>query len=224
MADIEVQTASSKLNSFMEKNRKGVIAIAAAVIVVLVAFIVIISVSNSAKNKGIQAVDEITYELTNGSSKLEVEELKTRCETALEKIGPYTSKGGIVGARANMLAADVSYILEKYTESADYWNAVAAKGKNTYLEPIAKFNLGVCYEDLNNIDAAAEAYKAAAGNKDFVLKAHAKFSYGRVLEEQGKYAEAVAVYKDLNDILPNDTWAKLAKSRIISLENAGKAN
>lgn len=224
MADIEKQTASSKLNGLMEKNRKGLIACAIICCVLLVAFIVVTSVLNSSKNKIIAAVDEISYELTNGSAALEEVEVKTRCETALEKVKPYTTKGGIAGARANMLAAEVAYNLGNYADSAEYWKAVASKSKNTYLEPIAQFNLGACNEELKNLDEAAAAYKKAADNKDFVQKAHAKFSYARVLEAQGKYADAYAAYKELNDVLPDDTWANLAKTRMIGLEKDGKAN
>lgn len=224
MEDKEVQTASMKLNGFMEKNRKGVIGCAVVVFAVLVAFIVVSIVNNNAKVKALSVIDEITYELTDGSTALEDAELNARCEAALEKVNAYTTKGGIVGARANMLAADITFDMGKYAESAEYWKAVASKGKNSYLGPIAQFNLGVCYEEMKNLDAAAEAYKVAADNKEFVLKAHAKFSYARVLETQAKYADALAAYKDLVEVLPNDTWANLAKSRIISLETSGKAN
>lgn len=224
MEDKEVQTASTKLNGFMEKNRKGVVTCAVVVFVLLIAFIIASIVFNKSKVKALTAIDEITYELTEGSTTLEEDELKARCETALEKIKVYTMKGGIVGARANMLAADITYDMEKYSESAEYWKAVAEKGKKTYLAPVANYNIGVCNEELKNLDAAAEAYKAAANEKDFVLKAHAKFSYARVIETQGKYADALVAYKELVDELPNDTWASLAKSRILSLETSGKAN
>ncbi len=224
MEDKEVQTASMKLNGFMEKNRKGVIGCAVVIFVVLIAFIAVSVVNNKAKVKALSVIDEITYELTDGSTALEDAELNTRCETALEKIAAYTGKSGIVGARANMLAADIKFDMGNYADSAEYWKAAAAKGKKTYLEPIAQFNMGVCYEEMKDLDSAAEAYKVAADNKEFVLKAHAKFSYARVLETQSKYAEALAAYKDLVEVLPNDTWANLAKSRIISLETSGKAN
>lgn len=218
MADKEVQTVSSKLNGFMEKNRKGIVTIVITLFVLLIAFIVCSIVLNNVKNKNLAVIDEISYELTFGSSKVEESELKTRCETALEKIKPFTTKGGIVGARANMLAADITYDMEDYTSSVEYWKVVAAKGKKTYLEPIAYFNVGVCYEELGNIEEACEAYKTAAYSEGFVQKAHAKFSYARVLESQGKNEEAVAVYKEMNDELPDDTWSHLAKSRIIALE------
>ena len=40
---------------------------------------------------------------------------------------------------------------------------------------------------------------------------------------QGKYAEAVSVFTEINDSNPDDSWAKLAKSRIIDIENSKKA-
>lgn len=224
MADKEVQTTSSKLNGFMEKNRKTVIAIAAVLLAVLVVVVVATTVMNNSKIKAISAIDEISYELTNGSATLSESELNSRCEVALEKVKAYTSKGGIAGARANMLAAEVAYNMKDYNAAVEYWKAVASKAKKTYLEPIAYYNVGACNEELKNLDAAAEAYKVAAANKEFVEKAHAKFSYGRVLEAQGKYTEAVAAYKELFDSLPDDTWAHLAKTRIIDLEKNGKAN
>ena len=121
-----------------------------------------------------------------------------------------------------MICAEIAFQQKKYQESADFWKAAAKKAKKSYIAPIAYFNIGVCYEQLNNIDAAAENYKIAADNKSFVIKNHAKFSYGRVLEAQGKYAEAVSVFTEINDSNPDDSWAKLAKSRIIALKVQGK--
>ena len=48
------------------------------------------------------------------------------------------------------------------------------------------------------------------------------FSYGRILEAKADYAKAAAAYTELNDNFPSDSWAKLAKSRLISLKNEGK--
>ena len=152
MADVEVKTASSKLNDYMEKNRKSFIAVAVALAVAIIVFVVVSVVMNNAKIKAITAIDEITYELTDGSTTLEEAEINTRCEAALDKVKAYTGKGGIVGARANMLVADITYNMKKYSESAEYWKAVADKGKKTYLAPIAMFNLGVCNEELNNLE------------------------------------------------------------------------
>lgn len=82
--------------------------------------------------------------------------------------------------------------------------------------------MGAAYEDLNQFDDAAASYKKAWESKDFVMRAHAGFSYGRVLEGQEKYEDAKAAYEALNDQLPDDSFAKLAKTRLIQLKIDGK--
>ena len=41
-------------------------------------------------------------------------------------------------------------------------------------------------------------------------------------EAKADYVNAAAAYTELNDNFPSDSWAKLAKSRLISLKNEGK--
>ena len=62
----------------------------------------------------------------------------------------------------------------------------------------------------------------AADDNNFVVKTHAKFSYGRVLEAKGDFAGAAAAYTELNDSFSDDSWANLAKSRLIALKKDGK--
>ena len=222
MADYEEQTASTKLAGVIEKNKKIFITVLVVVVCLLAGYIIFAAISNNAKNKGIQTLDEISYELTEKSSDLEASEIDSRIAVAMEKAAPYTKKSGVVGTRANMFCAELAFRQEKYEESADYWKAAAAKAKKTYLGPIAYYNLAVCYENLGNKDQAAENYKIAAEDKDFVMRAHAYFSYGRLLEEMGDYAGASAAYTEVNSLFPGKAWADLAKTRLISLKNDGK--
>lgn len=222
MADYEEMTASKKLAGFIEKNKKAFIAILIVLVCCLIGYIIFASVAKSNKSKNLQTLDEISYELTSKSSELEDAEIEARIATALEKAAPLTKKGGIVGTRANMFCAELAFRQEKYEDAANYWKDAAAKAKKSYLAPISYFNLATCYENLGNVDAALENYKLAADNNDFVMKPHAMFSYGRILETKGDYATAAAAYTELNDNFPSDSWAKLAKSRLISLKNEGK--
>ena len=48
------------------------------------------------------------------------------------------------------------------------------------------------------------------------------FSYARLLEANGNYADAAATYTELNDSFSGDAWANLAKSRLIALKKDGK--
>ena len=222
MADYEEMTASKKLAGFIEKNKKAFIAILIVLVCCLIGYIIFASVAKSNKSKNLQALDEISYELTSKSSDLEDAEIEARIATALEKAAPLTKKGGIVGTRANMFCAELAFKQEKYEDAANYWKDAAAKAKKSYLAPISYFNLATCYENLGNVDAAMENYKLAADNNDFVMRTHAMFSYGRILEAKADYAKAAAAYTELNDNFPSDSWAKLAKSRLISLKNEGK--
>jgi len=222
MADYEEMTASKKLAGFIEKNKKAFIAILIVLVCCLIGYIVFASVAESNKKKNLQALDEISYELTSKSADLEDAEIEARIATALEKAAPLTKKGGVVGARANLFCAELAFRQEKYEDAANYWKDAAAKAKKSYLAPIAYFNLATCYENLGNVDAAMENYKLAADNNDFVMRTHAMFSYGRILETKADYANAAAAYTELNDNFPSDSWAKLAKSRLISLKNEEK--
>lgn len=222
MADYEEETAGKKLAGFIEKRKVGFIICLIVIICLLAGYVIFTSVANSNKVKGLQAIDEITFEMTDKSSGLSDSEIEARLNTAFEKASAYTKKGGIVGARANMLCADITYQQKKYAESADFWKAAAEKSKKSYIAPLCYFNLASCYEETGNKDDAATYYKMAADDKNFVVRAHALFSYGRVLESKGNYADAAAAYTELTDNFSDDAWANLAKSRMIALKKDGK--
>ena len=135
----------------------------------------------------------------------------------------YTKKGGVAGVRANMLAAEIEYQKKNYEAAVEYWENAAAKDVKAYTSSLALYNAGVCYEALNQLEDAEDSYKLAADDEDFLLRSHALFSYGRVLETTGKYKEAVEAYQELNSKYPDDGWANLAKTRIIELKLEGKA-
>lgn len=223
MTEQKKETTSSKAEKFVSKNAKIIIVVFAVVACAVIGYILGTSIGSKSNAKSLATIDAITYELTNESATLESTELDARRATAFEKLEPLTKKGGIVGVRANMLCADLTYQQEKYEDSAKYWEAVAAKSKKSYTAPYANYNLGVCYEQLGKIDDAAAAYKKAADVDSFTLRAHAAYSYGRALEAKGDYKAAVEAYKALNDKTPEDTWAKLAKTRILVLQVEGKA-
>lgn len=219
----KTDSASKKVDNFLTNHLKIFIIFLIIIVCGILSYILGSHFGLKAKTKDLSALDEISYELTNESAALETSELDARRATAFEKLEVYTKKSGIVGARANMLCAELSYSQEKYEDSAKYWEIVAKKSKKSYLEPIADYNLGVCYEKLGKIDDAIAAYKKASENEEFSLRSHASFSYGRILESNGKYKEAIEVYSELNSRNSDDDWAKLAKTRILTLQVEGKS-
>ena len=221
--NVEKETLGIKVSYFAENHKKGLIITGIVLLALLIIYIIGYAIGKSAKEKDLAKIDEITFTLVDNSIGLDDAELTARRTAGIESLQSLVSKSGIVGARANMLCAEISYQLGKFDDAASYWEATAAKGKKSYIEPIAYYNLGACYENLGKLEEAVANYKLAAENKDFILNTHAQFSYGRVLEASGKYVEAVNVYKALNDQDPEDSWAKLAKTRIITLQAEGKA-
>lgn len=222
MAETEKTTASSKMTAFLEKNRKAFIAGLAVIVVALVAYIVVDACAQNTAKKGLAKIDEISYALTNNSIGIEDAEIEARRTAAFENLAPLAKKAGVVGVRANMLLAELEYQQNNYENAMNYWKAAASKDKKSYTAPLAYYNIASCCEALNNLEDAEAYYKKCADAKDFVLKLHAQFSYARVLEANGKYAEAVAVYKDMENAAPDDDWSKLGKTRVLKLQLEGK--
>ena len=219
----EKQTASAKLNGFLEKNRKPVIIAFIVVLVLVIGFITTAIVVSSSTKKALAAVEGYYYEMMDSSTSLDDAEITKRSTECIEKLAAYTNKGGIAGVRANMLSAELSYLLQDYETAVKYYDAAIAKGKKAYTAPVCLYNKATCYEELGKLADAAEAYRAAAEFEDFGMASHAYFSLGRVLEAQGDYAGAVEAYKALNDKSSDDDWSHLAKTRIIDLQSQGKA-
>lgn len=219
----EKQTASAKLNGFLEKNRKPVIITFVVVFVLVIGFIAGSIVVSSSTKKALAAVEGYYYEMMDSSTSLDDAEITKRSTECIEKLAAYTNKGGIAGLRANMLSAELSYLLKDYENAVTYYDAAIAKGKKSYTAPVCFYNKAACYEELGKLADAAEAYRAAAEFEDFGMASHAYFSLGRVLEAQGDYAGAVEAYKALNDKSSDDDWSHLAKTRIIDLQAQGKA-
>lgn len=211
-------TTSEKVTGFLENNVKVLIVICVVVLLGIVAFACIDSVIGKQGEKTVALVDEISFALTDGSAELDDAALKARRSDAMTKLEPVLSKGGIGGVRANMLAADIAFQNEDFEASMNYWSAVAVKGKKYYTAPLANYNAGVCAENCGKTEEAAEFYKKAAENEDFLMKAHAAFSYGRTLEVLGKTEEAVAAYEKLVADSADDAWANLAKTRLIDMK------
>lgn len=225
MADkAEKATASAKLNGFLEKNRKPIVITFIIVLVLVLGFITATILISTGSKKDLAKVEAYYYELMDSSTELEDAEINKRATTCIENLAPYVKKSGIAGVRANMLCAELAYILADYEGAIAYYDAAIAKGKKSYTAPVCMYNRAVCYEELGKLDQAAESYKAAAEFEDFGMVTHAYFSYGRILETKGDYAGAVEAYNTMNDKFPEDDWSNLAKTRIIQLSSEGKTN
>ena len=218
----EKATAGERLSQFMMRHRMQIIVSAAVVIGAIVVYGISAAVVSSSTTKGISFVDTVEYDLTNASDSLSDAEIETRRGDAMTKLTPYLSKGGIVGVRANMLAAGIAYGRKDYAAAKSYWSAAASKGAKSYTAPLAYYNIAVCDENTGNLADAAASYGKAADVKDFPLASHARFSEARTYETLGDYKKAAEAYAKLSAGALGDAWTNLAETRLIALKAEGK--
>ncbi|MBR5096193.1 MAG: hypothetical protein IK094_03700, partial [Treponema sp.] len=125
-------SGEQKLGEFLSKNLKVLVGVLCAVVAVIVAYVIFFYVSTSLVRKGLDKVEVIEYSFTKDASSIDDSELASRQETALKNLTPYLNKGGIVGARANMLAADIYGQKKDWQASKDAWLKAASKRKGPY--------------------------------------------------------------------------------------------
>ena len=220
--NVEKKSLSENLGDFILRNLRVIFVFCGVLLLGAVCAVVVISVNEKTIEKGLGKIDLISYELTNKSYDLSETEIVARQDKALSSLSELVGKSGIVGVRANMLSAEIYYQKKDFENARSAWLAAAQKGKNTYIAPIAFFNAASCSEELGNLDDAAAGYKSASEVKDFYEAAHALFSLGRVQEAKEDFVAAAASYQALVDKSPEDSWAKLAKNRLVSLKISGK--
>ena len=218
----EKTSASSKLDSFLTKNKKGVVVTFVVILVLVIGFVAFEIIKSTGANKDLAAVEGFYYELIASSSELDAAAVAKKSTECIENLAPYVKKNGIAGVRANFLSAELEYLQGDYEEAIAFYDAAIQKGKKSYTAPICYYNKGSCYEELNKTAEAAEAYKAAAEFEEFGMAAHAYFSLGRVLESQGDYDGAAEAYKTINAKFADDDWGNLAHTRLIELKTQGK--
>ena len=220
--NVEKKSLSENLGDFILRNLRVIFVFCGVLLLGAVCAVVVISVNEKTIEKGLGKIDLISYELTNKSYDLSETEIAARQDKAVSSLSELVGKSGIVGVRANMLSAEIYYQKKDFENARSAWLAAAQKGKNTYIVPIEFFNAASCSEELGNLDDAASGYKSASEVKDFYEAAHALFSLGRVQEAKEDFVAAAASYQALVDKSPEDSWAKLAKNRLVSLKISGK--
>jgi len=218
----EKATASERVSQFMLKYRMQIIILTAAIVTGIIVYGISAAVVSSLTAKGISFVDTVEYDFTKDSDSLSDAEIETRRGDAMTKLTPYLSKGGIVGVRANMLAADITYARKDYAAAKSYWSAAASKGAKSYTAPLAYYNMAVCDENTGSLEDAAASYGKAADVKDFPLASHARFSEARTYEALGDYKKASEAYTKLTAAARADAWTNLAETRLIALKAEGK--
>jgi TolA-binding protein len=206
------------VGGFLSKYRVLLLLIIGGLIVAALAIGFVSYFVTQSHAKGLAAIEEISYRL----EKTPKEELDAAVADAFTSLEKYTSGTSVVGTRANLLKAELYFRDKKYEDARSAWISAAEMQKKAYTAPIAWYNAAVCSEELGDTASAVSQYEAAIAFDDFALKTHAIFSLARIKDESGDYAGAAARYQELGDTYPDDSWTKLATSRLITLRAEGK--
>ncbi|NLM00060.1 MAG: tetratricopeptide repeat protein [Treponema sp.] len=221
---VEKKTLSEKLNVFLTKYGKVFV----IVVLIMIVSAIAIGVFNYVQNKKIQSgfaiFDEITFAFENARKDLSGEELKVKETELLTKaleLADKNAKNGL-GARAYMFAADIEFQAKNFENAVSNWIKAAQANKKSYTAALAYYNAAVASEELNDNEGAIKYFGLAVNNEDFALVNKALFNLGRVQEANNAFADAVVTYNKLCDASPDNSYAQLAKSRIIALQAEGK--
>ncbi len=208
------------ISEFLMKHRKGilsVIAVLSAILIAVVVYFIVVERKNSAATAQIETVledwEKVKMEdegqaLTDSEDRL-LEELKTIASR---------NKRLSSGARANLVAAEIYFGRKDWINAREHYLSCVKADDDIYTAAVAYYNAAVCSEELGEPDVAITQYEKAYNHESFSQKSRALFNIGRIEEQRGNRDLAITSYEKLTEDYPEDTWALLAKSRIIALQ------
>ncbi len=123
----------------------------------------------------------------------------------------------------------LSFSKNSYQEALQNFLHATKINTKSYLIPLAYFQAGVIAEKLNNTEEAKKYYQIVTDNTTVnIVKAHALFSLGRIVEQTAKTAQekknALGYYQTIidSDLWGNSNWASLAKPAFYILNMINK--
>ncbi len=218
MEQTEKKTLGSRITETIENSRVVIISILGGAIVIALVIGLVVFFKNSSIEKGLTELDQIEYKYISLDTESEtLEEDKTAILMEVTNFADNSS--GVVSLRSYIFAGNIAFELEKWAEARDlYVNAYDANDK-AYTAPIALFNAGICSDELNELDVAIDYLEKAVEFDNFPLMARALFNLGRIYESNNSIDNALEIYEQVSIDYPESSWAKLAKSRKISLSS-----
>ncbi|MBQ0003078.1 MAG: tetratricopeptide repeat protein [Treponema sp.] len=216
-------TSVDKVSNFVSANRVVLLSTICVVILGLVGYTIFLHFSQMNVEKDLAQIENIEFLFTKDAAGASEDVLKDKYDSALKNLEKYTSKGGIAGARASYLSAEIKFLQKDYSAAKDFYIAAASKVNKTYLSSICCYCAGVCFEELNDTDKALEYYENSANDKNFPDTTHALFNAGRIKESKLDYTGAKEAYEKITaKNNPNDPWSNAAQSRILQMQIDGK--
>jgi predicted negative regulator of RcsB-dependent stress response len=220
----EKRSFSDILADFIRNNRRELLIVTVAILLIAAGFIAGYAVRSSLREKANSAVEDFARRYDVLVIDINESEKAEDTQTLLDELNAFAKKhSGHAGARAYSLAASIYAEQKNWALAESAWRISAKKAGKSYLAPAALFNAAVAAEEQGNLDDAIALYaESAAHVSDFPSAARAQFAIGRLREAQGDTQAALEAYKLIPEKWADESsWSNLAQSRIILLSNAG---
>jgi TolA-binding protein len=226
MAEKKIEkTRAEIVSAFISRNRILLIIILSIIVVAVVGTGITINTINKQLDKKIVQVEVFHDEYANwvnNSAELSEEESQNAYVKLQDELSQFidSTRNGYPELRALFTLASLEYQKENYISAVALFVQVFDDYPESHLAASSAMNSAVCYEQLNDSENAVKYYEIVFENYgDRSSEAsHAKFSTGRIYEGMGDTAKAIESYRELSTVYPESEWAKLAVSRLISLE------
>lgn len=218
---------NQKLNEFVQKNRKGLLWGLVALVAIMAALIIGVTVREKLQISAFTKVDAFNerYEALKdyiGSEDGEAASKQADIGALLEELNVFAGKNsGFAAARSYCIIAGIYEAQKKWAEAEKAWTSSAKAAAKSYLAPVSLYNAAAAAEEQGNIEAAITLYTQALGFENVnYIASRAQFSVGRLHESQNNRQAALEAYRNLLSKWPGDPlWSYLAQSRIIVLSD-----
>ena len=223
------QKISSKLNDFIGRHAKLLVAIAALVIVLIIVLAVALTMMQSASEKKFNSLLDLEAQYSSLSlMSSDDEAYQSTADEFIKSADALIASSSLKeypGAKAELLLADLAFSQENYQEAADHYRAVADAQSGSYLAEVAIMNEAACYDNLGDQAKALELYNYVFDTfgTDSAYAPKALFNAGRLYEAMGDTELAKASFEQLTGLYlmtENGTvseYARLAQSHLVTM-------
>lgn len=223
----EKKSSSERFVDFISKNRRIIIGLGIAIVLIIVAIGIYTAVSGniaSASSRAMELADQKALQWSQETDEEKRAEIESSLIAELDSIAQKWPRT-LAAQRALLRKAALLSQKKEYAEAEKTALEAYRRNKKSYVAPIALELAAVAAEEAGNTDAALEHYTLITKDykKDNPAAAHAFFNLGRIKEAKGDYKGAVEAYNQLIATFGDSEWAMLAKNRVIYLKAQGLA-
>ncbi|MGC9330338.1 MAG: OmpA family protein [Bacteroidales bacterium] len=115
----------------------------------------------------------------------------------------------IASAQTVVKKGDVAWDQYRYKEAIEYYTEALPGLKSSEQIALVAYRVGFCYREMRDSQKAEEYFRIALKANSQRLQPEARLFYADALRMNGKYEDAIEVYKTYLDLVPNDHRAKV---------------